>query len=88
MSVSSKQPIQVELVDRHHRSLFKAISWRMVGTVDTVLLSWLVTGHVGKAFSIGAAELLTKTFLYYFHERAWNRVRIGRAPRATVDFEI
>ena len=82
------KPIQVELIDRHHRSLLKAISWRATGTFDTIVLSWLITGHAGKAFSIGAAELLTKTFLYYFHERVWNRIKIGRVPRAKTDFDI
>ena len=88
MSPAEAQPKQTELVDRHYRSLLKAISWRATGTLDTILLSWLITGHAGKAFSIGAAELLTKTFLYYFHERVWNRIRIGRVPRPKADFDI
>lgn len=59
------------------RSLLKAISWRITGSLDTILLSWLFTQNVNTALAIGLTEVLTKTLLYYFHERAWNRVRIG-----------
>jgi uncharacterized membrane protein len=88
MSAEATRTVTADLVDKPHRSLLKAISWRATGTMDTFLLSWLITGHVGKALSIGAAELLTKTLLYYGHERVWNRIRFGRAPRAPLEFEI
>ena len=61
----------------HSRSVLKAISWRAVGTVDTILISWLVSGELSIAFSIGAFELITKTLLYYFHERLWNTIKWG-----------
>ena len=60
------------------RSVLKALSWRMVGTLDTVLLSWVISGKWQIAMSIGTLELVTKTILYYFHERAWNVVKWGR----------
>jgi len=53
----------------HVKSIVKAISWRAVGAVDTFMLGWLVTGHLGMAGSIMGFEVLTKTFLYYGHER-------------------
>ncbi len=59
------------------RSLAKAISWRITGSLDTVLLSWLFTQSVNTALAIGLTEVITKTFLYYMHERVWSRVRIG-----------
>lgn len=59
------------------RSLIKAISWRIVGTMDTVLISWWIAGDFTVAFSIGAFELITKTILYFFHERIWTRVKWG-----------
>jgi len=58
------------------RSILKAISWRTLGTVDTFILSWIVTGHVVMAASIGGLELITKTTLYYVHERLWQRIKI------------
>ena len=54
------------------RHLLKTISWRIVGTLDTVLLGWFVTGHISLGAKIGLLELLTKMFLYYLHERAWH----------------
>ncbi len=60
------------------RSLVKTMSWRIVGTVATVLISWLITGTLALAFSIGAIELISKLVLYYFHERAWNKIKWGK----------
>ena len=60
------------------RSIVKSISWRVIGTLDTILISWLVTGALNIAFSIGAIELLTKMVLYFFHERVWNAIKWGK----------
>lgn len=60
------------------RSVLKSISWRLVGTMDTILISWLITGKVSLALSIGVVELFTKMILYFFHERVWNAVKWGR----------
>lgn len=64
--------------DNHTRSVAKAISWRITGTVDTILISWLITREFSSALSIGFVELFTKIILYYGHERLWNRVSFGR----------
>lgn len=64
--------------DKHYRSLAKAISWRVTGTADTIVISWLITGHAKWALSIGFIELFTKIVLYYLHERTWNRISFGR----------
>jgi len=60
------------------RSLAKTISWRAIGTIDTILISWLITGTLHFAFSIGAIELITKMILYFFHERSWNYIPYGK----------
>jgi len=60
------------------RSLVKTISWRVIGTLDTVLISWLITGTLAVAFSIGAIELVSKMILYFFHERVWNSIKWGK----------
>lgn len=59
------------------RSIVKAVSWRITGTIDTVILSFLITGKIKFALSIGFAELATKTALYFFHERVWNKIQFG-----------
>jgi uncharacterized membrane protein len=53
------------------RHLAKAITWRVTGTLDTMLIGWLVTGSLELGALIGGVEVLTKTVLYYLHERLW-----------------
>jgi uncharacterized membrane protein len=60
------------------RSAVKAITWRMTGTADTFLISLLITKKPIVAVSIASFEVITKTFLYYFHERIWNKISWGR----------
>jgi len=60
------------------RSLAKTFSWRIIGTVDTVLISWIITGTLTLAFSIGAIELLTKMALYFGHERVGSIIKWGK----------
>ncbi|MRR22032.1 DUF2061 domain-containing protein [bacterium] len=60
--------------DKPIKSFLKAISWRVVGTIDTMVISYFITGHLTMAISIGSAEVITKTVLYYFHERLWARI--------------
>lgn len=52
-------------------SLIKTLTWRVVATTDTFLISWLLTGNPLVGFSIASLEVLTKMFLYYAHEKAW-----------------
>ena len=60
------------------RSIVKAISWRIVGTLDTILISWFITGEIALALSIGLVEVVTKMLLYFFHERVWNLINWGK----------
>jgi len=53
------------------RSLLKAISWRIIASLDTFLLTWLVTGSPAAGVTVSLLEIATKFCLYYFHERAW-----------------
>ena len=57
--------------EKHWISLVKGISWRIVGTIDTMLIAYFITGHLTMALSIGFVEIFTKITLYYLHERAW-----------------
>ncbi len=59
------------------RHIAKTISWRMVGTLDTMFLAWIITGNPLTGLKIGLAEVVTKMLLYYFHERAWYRFDFG-----------
>lgn len=64
--------------ERITRSIAKTISWRLVGTLDTIIISWIITGEISMALSIGSIELVSKMLLYFFHERAWNKVKWGK----------
>jgi len=69
-------------MDTHSRSFAKALSWRVTGTIDTLIISLVVTGSVKLAAAIGITEVFTKSLLYYFHERAWLKIPYGRKTRA------
>jgi uncharacterized membrane protein len=60
--------------DKPIKSVMKSISWRIVGTLDTMIISYFITGKVTIAISIGSVEVFTKTILYYFHERLWAHI--------------
>lgn len=64
--------------EKHHRSVLKGATWRAVGTLDTLVLSLIFTGSLGRAAAIGGVELFTKIFLYYVHERVWLRIPWAR----------
>ena len=59
------------------RHLCKAVTWRAVGTIDTICLGWLVSGDPRVGMTIGSLELVTKMVLYYLHERAWYSIDFG-----------
>jgi len=67
------------LSDTAVRSLAKAVTWRVTGTVDTFVISWLITGQALIAGGIALTEIVTKIFLFWLHERVWNRVTWGKS---------
>ncbi|NQY07731.1 MAG: DUF2061 domain-containing protein [Flavobacteriaceae bacterium] len=69
---------ETKVSEKPIRSLIKSISWRVIGTLDTILISWIITGTLTLALSIGTIELLTKMILYFFHERIWNKINWGK----------
>lgn len=64
-----------KISDSHSRSLMKSISWRILGTLDTIIISWILTGTLSVALSIGSIEVFSKFILYYGHERIWNNIK-------------
>lgn len=78
------------MADKHYRSLIKAVSWRLTGSIDTMIISYLVTGKLTYAFGIAGIELFTKVGLFYFHERIWEKIPLGRVKESNdkPNFEI
>jgi uncharacterized membrane protein len=74
--------------DKAHRSVLKAISWRLTGTIDTFVISYIITGKFQFAISISLIEVCTKMVLYFLHERAWERIDIGREKIEDPDYMI
>jgi sulfate adenylyltransferase large subunit len=68
----------IRSAETHGRSIAKAISWRAAGSLDTFAVAALVTGNFKLAGGVALAEILTKTALYYVHERAWALIPWGR----------
>lgn len=60
------------------RSVLKALSWRLIGTLDTLVVSYFLTGEIGLATSIASVDFITKLVLYFFHERIWNKIKWGK----------
>lgn len=56
------------------RSLLKAISWRVIATLTTMLITWWVTGSLNAAMLVGSVEFFAKFVIYYLHERIWLRI--------------
>ncbi len=59
------------------RHLAKTITWRVIGTLDTTLLAWLITGDPEIGLQVGGIEIVTKMILYYLHERVWYKFKFG-----------
>ena len=71
-------PADKQSRDAHSRSFAKAVSWRITGSIDTFILSWIITGDAKIAGAISAVEVVTKIILFYFHERIWAKIHWGK----------
>jgi uncharacterized membrane protein len=65
-----------------NRHLVKTFTWRIIGTIDTAVLAWIITENPMTGLKIGMAEIITKMGLYYFHERVWYKSNYGLDERA------
>jgi len=64
--------------EKHSRSIFKAITWRVIATLTTTILVFIFTGNLTIAIGVGFFDVVTKLIFYYLHERAWDKVEWGR----------
>lgn len=65
--------------ESHLRSLLKALSWRVLATLTTASIAYVVTGQIDTALVIGGVEFGMKLVIYYVHERVWQLI-----PRGTI----
>lgn len=66
-----------KISDKPSRSVTKALSWRLIVILDTLVVSYAVKGEIGLATLIASVDFLTKLTLYFFHERIWNKINCG-----------
>ena len=74
--------------EKSYRSLIKSITYRITGSLYTTLISYLFTDNLKIAASIGGVEVLTKIFIYYLHERIWNKINLGREKKSDIEYNI
>ena len=74
--------------EKAYRSVVKTISWRTIGTLDTIIISYFITGNLTMALSIGTVEVFTKMVLYFVHERIWNKIKFGRVEEKPLEYHI
>ena len=74
---------KIAIPESHKRHLLKTISWRIIGTLDTIVLSRIITGNPMTGLKIGLLEVISKMILYYLHERVWYRINFGLKRRKT-----
>ena len=70
-----------EVLESRKRHIAKTFTWRLIGTIDTMILAWIISGDPLTGLKIGFAEVVTKMFLYYFHERFWYKLNYGLSNR-------
>jgi len=66
------------MTEGHIRSLAKAFSWRVTGSIGTFIVAYIMTGKAILSFSISFIEFFAKIFLYYLHERIWDKIDFDR----------
>lgn len=74
-----------KVLESRKRHIVKAITWRVIGTVDTMILAWVISGNPLFGLKIGIAEVVTKMLLYYVHERIWYKFNYGLGQRKKVN---
>lgn len=83
--ILNKIPVTQKPVDSPKRSITKTITWRIIAELDTLIVSYLITGSISWSLSIVGSESIIKTVMYYIHERAWGHVLWGLAlPEADI----
>ena len=65
-------------MESHTRSIVKTLTWRVIATLVTMSVAWIILGKVSPALEIGLLDTVIKLGAYYGHERIWDRVSIGR----------
>lgn len=66
------------ILETKKRSVIKAISWRLIGTLVTTTIVFIITEKASISLALGGSAGVLKMILYYIHERAWQKIDYGR----------
>jgi len=69
-------------MEKPARSFAKAVSWRIIATLTTIILVYIFSKNLELGTLVGVTELVSKTVIYYVHERVWNLFNFGRGVKA------
>ena len=72
------------IADSNKRHIIKTFSWRGIGTLDTILFGWIITGNPFTGLKIGGIETASKMLLYFAHEKLWYKINFGLDRRNKV----
>jgi uncharacterized membrane protein len=75
-------------LDSNTRSIAKAVSYRVLGSVATAGIVFLFSGDMKVSAGVGALDVVAKIALYWLHERIWNSISFGRQQQRAPDYEI
>jgi|ETNmetMinimDraft_35_1059890.scaffolds.fasta_scaffold152692_2 uncharacterized membrane protein len=75
-------------MESHKRSVIKATTWRLLASLVTMLVIYLFTREVTLSIGIGVVDAAIKVFVYYSHERMWDRIEFGRRTKVEEDYMI
>ena len=71
---------QPKWIERAMRSMGKVVTWRILVTITNLIGGWLASGSWQVGLGVVSFALVVNSILYYFHERAWNRLDWGKEP--------
>jgi len=74
---SSTQRNDDKTLVSYKRHVMKTITWRLIGTIDTIIIGWIISGDPFIGLKIGSVEVITKMVLYFIHERFWYKLNFG-----------
>jgi uncharacterized membrane protein len=67
--------------DKNIRSIIKALSWRLVASLITIILVFFITKEIALSIGVGVLDVSYKLVFYYLHERTWNLIKWGKDGR-------
>lgn len=88
--MTNSRNVAVETKDSPQRSILKALSWRLVASGSTFIISFTIFTQttetafgeiLGAVSIITAVDIVAKLILYYLHERLWTNIQWGKSWR-------